>query len=397
LGAHSRIFRLVVVVGAVGLVVTACSSKNGSSSGTKNVSVAFQGALTGGAAGLVVPGYQAAKMAFNAFNSSQSAVKVTLVGEDTQGDPTQAPAVANKVANDPSFVGVIGPAFSGESIAAGPIYDAAGIPFMTASATRTSLNQQGWSHWFRANANDDEQGPAAADYIGKVMKPNCAYVTSDDSAYGQALATTVASGVAADGVKVTSDIKAVTTGQTDFSALITKVQASGCTAMFYGGYSPEAGPLRKQMTDAGLNSVTMVGGDGIKDSGSGGFTGLSGAAGEGTIATCPCVDITQSTNSSAKTFASDYQKAYNTPPGIYSAEYYDVAQMFIAGFKAGHTTRAALTTYFSGIHYTGITKSYTFLTNHELNQSDVTIFIWKDTNGDWAYQGKAADLIAAAG
>src|SRR5207248_11378992 len=66
-------------------------------------------------------------------------------------------------------------------------------------------------------------------------------------------------------------------GQKDFSALVTKIKASGCTAVFYGGYSPEAGLLRKQMTQAGLTSVTLVGGDGIKDDT---FLSTAGSAGE---------------------------------------------------------------------------------------------------------------------
>jgi branched-chain amino acid transport system substrate-binding protein len=289
-------------------------------------------------------------------------------------------------------VGVIGPAFSGESLAAGPIYDGAEIPFVTASATRTTINQQGWAHWFRANANDDEQGPTAGHYIGKVMKPNCAFVTSDDSAYGTALAATVQSTLGEDMIPVTPEIRAVATGQTDFSALITKIRDSGCKAVFYGGYDVEAELLRPQMTQAGLSDVTLVGGDGIKSSD---YTSKAGAAGEGTIAACPCIDITKSTDPAAATFISDYTKLIGQPPGIYSAEYYDVARMYIEAFKAGNTTRRAITSYFDNIHYAGLTKAYVFLTNHEINQASVKIYIWKDVGGTWVYQGLGADLGAA--
>jgi branched-chain amino acid transport system substrate-binding protein len=386
--------RVLVVVAVLGVIAAGCSSSSGGSSANKTVKIAYQGALTGGAATLVVPGFNAVKMVFDQANAGKFGslpVKIQVVGEDTQGSPTQAPTVANKVASDPSFVGVIGPAFSGESLAAGPIYDGAGIPFVTGSATRTAIDQQGWAHWFRANANDDEQGPAAGNYIGKVIKPTCAFVTSDDSAYGTALASTVQSVVTNDQVPVTAQISAVATGQTDFSALVTKIQASGCKAVFYGGYSPEAELLRPQMTQAGLTDVVLVGGDGIKDTD---YTDKAGSAGEGTIAACPCVDITKSTDAAAKTFISDYTAKVGQAPGIYSAEYYDIARMYVEGFKAGHTTRASLTAYFASIHYTGLTKSYTFLTNHELNQADVKIFIWKDVGGEWTFLGESSELGA---
>jgi branched-chain amino acid transport system substrate-binding protein len=390
---RKSMLRLMAVVAVLGLVGAACAKKS-STAGAKTVKIAFQGALTGPNAQLVVPGYNGSKLAFDQANAGKFGTlpKIVLVQEDTQGSPTMAPAVANKVASDQSFVGVIGPAFSGESLAAGPIYDGGEIPFVTASATRTTINQQGWSHWFRANANDDEQGPTAGNYIGKVMKPNCAFVTSDDSAYGTALAATVQSTVDADMIPVTAEIRAVATGQTAFDTLITKIRDSGCKAVFYGGYDAEAELLRPQMTQAGLTDVTLVGGDGIKSSD---YTSKAGPAGEGTIAACPCTDITKSTDPAAATFISDYTKAVGQPPGIYSAEYYDVARMYIEALKSGATTRRAITNYLDTIHYTGLTKSYTFLTNHEINQADVKIYIWKDTGGTWAFQGLGADLGAA--
>jgi branched-chain amino acid transport system substrate-binding protein len=386
--------RLMAVVATLGLVAGACAKKSGSG-GTKNVKIAFQGALTGGPSQLVVPGFNGAKLAFTQANAGKFGklpVKIELVGEDTQGNPTQAPALANKVASDPTFVGVIGPAFSGESLAAGPIYDGAEIPFVTASATRTTINQQGWAHWFRANANDDEQGPTAGHYIGKVIKPNCAFVTSDDSAYGTALAATVQTVLGEDMIPVTAEIRAVATGQSDFSALITKIRDSGCKVVFYGGYDVEAELLRPQMTDAGLASVTLVGGDGIKSTD---YTMKAGPAGEGTIAACPCIDITKSMDPAAATFIADYTKLVGQPPGIYSAEYYDVARMYIEAFKSGATTRRAISNFLNNIHYTGLTKNYVFLTNHEINQASVKIYIWKDVGGNWEYQGLGADLGAA--
>jgi branched-chain amino acid transport system substrate-binding protein len=386
--------RLTELVDVLGLVAGGCSKKS-ATSGSKTVKIADVGALTGPNAQLVVPGFNAVKLAFSQANAGKFGklpVKIEVVGEDTQGQPTMAPAIANKVASDPTFVGVIGPNFSGESLASGPIYDGAGIPFVTASATRTTIDQQGWAHWFRANANDDEQGPTAGNYIGKVIKPNCAFVTSDDSAYGTALATTVGMTLGEDMIPVTAEIRAVATGQTDFSAVITKIRDSGCKAVFYGGYDAEAELLRPQMVQAGLTGVTLVGGDGIKSSD---YTSKAGSAGEGTIAACPCTDITKSTDPSAATFISDYTKLVGQAPGIYSAEYYDVARLYIQAFKSGATTRAAITDFLDKVRYTGLTKSYAFLTNHEINQADVKIYIWKDVGGTWAYQGLGADLGAA--
>lgn len=355
------------------------------------------GALTGPAAQLVVPGYQAAQLAVEQANAGKFGtlpVKITLVPEDTQGSPTQAPPLATKVANDQTFVGVIGPAFSGESAAVGPTFDTAGIPFVTSEATNPTLASNGWTHWFRAQANDNSQGPFAANYIAKVMQPaTCTYVTSDDSTYGKGLAGIVQQTLTGDNAKVKAQLGAVTTGAKDFSALIAKAKNSGCEAMFYGGYSPEAGLLRKQMSQQGLKDMTLVGGDGIKDTT---YTSEAGSGGEGTIAACPCSDITQATSSAATNFVKDYTAKWGTAPGIYAGEDWDVAQMFIAAFKAGKTTRQSITDFVKGLQgFQGITKAYTFQPGGELDPQDVKIYFYKDTSGDWSYLGEAGSLIPA--
>ena len=265
--------RLLAAVAVLALVAAGCGGGNeGGGGGKKTVKLAFFGALTGPAAGLVVPGWKSVQLAIDQANAGKFGdlpVKIEGVPEDTQGDPTVIPPLATKVANDASFVGIIGPNFSGESAAAGPTWDKAGIPFVTGSATNPTLDANGWTHWFRPQANDNTQAPDMANYIIKVLKPNCAYVLSDDTTYGKGLAQIALSTFRDSGLPMKSDLGAVAQGGTgttkDFSSQITKAKDSGCTAMFYGGYSPEAGPLRAQMSQQGLSKMTMVLGDGGRD------------------------------------------------------------------------------------------------------------------------------------
>ena len=159
--------RLLAIVAVLGLLAAACSKKSNTSGGggsaQKTVKIAHIGALSGDYKLLVIAGEQAAQLAFDQANAAGDLpVKVELVPEDTQGDPAQAPAVADKIVSDPAFVGVIGPAFSGESQAAGTKLDPAGIPFVTPSATNPPLADNGWTHWFRAVGNDNSQGPVGA-------------------------------------------------------------------------------------------------------------------------------------------------------------------------------------------------------------------------------------------
>ncbi len=397
-----RTLRVLSVLAVLVVLGAACSKKTSgggasSSSGAANkptVKIAYVGALTGDAAQLVVPGYQAAQLAFEQANAGKFGdlpVKIEIVGEDTQGSPDQAPGVVDKIVNDNAFVGVIGPAFSGESNAAGAKLDQAGIPFITPSATNPTVAQNGWTHWFRAVGNDNSQGPAAANYIAQKLSPSCVVVASDDSTYGEGLADIVDSTLSGAGVQTQSQKGAVTTGAKDFSALVAKIKDSTCNVVFYGGYSPEAGPLRQQMTQAGLTDVTMVGGDGIKDDS---FLQGAGDAGEGTVAACPCADISSSTDAKATAFLADYKAKWGADAGIYSAEAWDIAQIYIAAFKAGKTTRADITSFVKSLNaFPGLTKDYTFQPSGELADSAVSIYFYQDTSGAWKFLGRSTDIL----
>jgi branched-chain amino acid transport system substrate-binding protein len=391
---RKRILRVVAVLAVLGLVTAACSKKTAGGGGgaakTKNVQIAFFGALSGDYKLLVIHGYQAAQLAFSQFNASQKKVNVTLVPEDTQGSPDQAPALVDKVVNDSSFVGIIGPAFSGESAAVGDRFDQAGIPFVTPSATDDALSSHGWTHWFRAVGNNSSEALPAAQYIEQVLKPNCIFIASDGSAYGKGLADIVFKTLSDDGASVKPQ-QSVEPGKDDYSGLVTKLTASKCSGFFYGGYSPEAGKIRKQATDAGLGDVTMLGGDGIKDDT---FLSAAASAGEGTISVCPCADLISSTDPAAQKFVSDYKSKFGEDPGIYGGEGYDIAQLYIAAFEAGKTDRQAITDFVRGSQgFQGLTKAYTWQSNGELATEAVLDFFYEDKGGAWSLVGSTKDVL----
>src|SRR6185436_10873026 len=70
-------------------------------------------------------------------------VKFTLVAEDDQADPKVGTTVAQKLV-DAKVVGVVGHLNSGTSIPASPIYNQAGIPVISGSATNPKLTEQGF-------------------------------------------------------------------------------------------------------------------------------------------------------------------------------------------------------------------------------------------------------------
>ena len=378
--------KLVRAIGAAAVATlmmggaAACKADSGSGTGTGSAAcdlkVGFFGALTGDSAGLGIHMRNGTKLAIDQYTKTNPSCKVALEEYDSQGDPAKAPALAKQAVSDAKVVGIIGPAFSGESEVADPIFEAANLPTISPSATRPSLSTKGWKTFHRGVGNDESQGPAAGRYIKTVLKADKAYIVDDQSAYGAGLADEVKKVLGADGVAGTDKVQVK---QTDFSAVTTKIVGSGAKILFFGGYYTEAGLLLKQLKGAGWTG-TMVAGDGVNDAN---FITVAGeAVAEGTILTCPCAPATAAKG----TFVTDYKAAFTNDPGTYADVSYDITNIMLEGIKAGKTTRADLNTFITGYNKTGAATgvTYKFEPTGELDPAQVIV---------WAFKVKAGKVV----
>jgi branched-chain amino acid transport system substrate-binding protein len=351
------------------LALSGCGTKSdsGTGSGSKKCDqkIGMFGALTGPNASLGIYIQNGVNLAIDQYNAKHSDCKVTLANFDSQGTPTQAPGLAKKAINDKTIVGIVGPAFSGESKAADPLFNEAGLVAITPSATATKLSTNGWKTFFRNIGNDNTQGPAAAKYIKETIKSTKTFVMDDASEYGLGLATIVRKDLGAQVVGNDS----IQVKQTDFGPSVTKVKASKADTLFFGGYDPEAAPLIKQLRDAGWKGTFVVG-DGVK---SDAFPKNAQSAAEGTIITCPCA-----TPESAPEFAAEYKKAFNENPNTYSGEGFDSAQIFLDGIAAGKD-RAGMLDFVKAYDKKGVTKQVKFDAKGE--PVDLHVYAYKVVSG----------------
>lgn len=362
-------WRLFVAAAVLTLVAAACgsSSSTGSGSGGGAVKVGFFGALTGNnSPQLGISIDNGVKLAVQQYNAKGQGPKVALVQYDSQGDPAQAPQLAQKVITDHT-VALVGPAFSGESKVADPIFQQGRIVNVTPSATSPTLASHGWTYWHRAVGNDNSQGPAAAGYIVNKLNDRRVAVIDDNSEYGKGIADIVASTLPRSGATVAVrdhiDPKA-----TDYSATVNAINAGNVDAVFYGGYYQQAGPLVKQLRDAG-NKATFVSDDGTNDPG---FAAAAGPAAAGSYVTCSCVP-TPSTPA-GQAFATAYQSAAGTAPGTYSAQGYDAANFILAAIRAGHTTGKAINSYLARHSYDGVIGTLKFNPQGDINAPPIEAY-----------------------
>jgi branched-chain amino acid transport system substrate-binding protein len=327
------------------------------------LALGFFGAYTGADSGLGIPIYNGEQLAIDQFNEKNPDCKIELKKYDSQGSPDQAPQLARSIVGDASIVGVVGPAFSGESKNADPIFNEAVLPIITPSATNAQLQTNGWTIFHRLLANDATQGPGVAKYINDTLKSAKVFVIDDASEYGKGLADQVRQTL---GSKVvgsdTIDPKA-----SDFSSTVTKVKSANPDAVFFGGYYSAAGPLSKQLRDGGVTNAKLVFGDGVKDNK---YMELGGSAAEGAFISCTCAP-------SPADFAAAYKAKFNTDPSTYAPEAYDSALAFLTAIAAGKTTRKDINDYLKTIDIKGVTKQIKFDNQGEVATKAVYMYTVK--------------------
>ncbi|MGH2659701.1 MAG: hypothetical protein ACRDHS_08550, partial [Actinomycetota bacterium] len=114
------------------------------------------------------------------------------------------------------------------------------------------------------------------------------------------------------------------------------------------------------------------------------YLSASGAAGRGTVAACPCADLSTATELAAQRFIQDYQADFGLPPGPYAAEAWDVARMFVQAFRGGADTRAeVLRSIWSVDRFDGLANSYVFEPTGELTPGAARIHLYRDQAGRW--------------
>src|SRR5204862_4038249 len=180
-----------------------------------------------------------AKVAVDQFNEAHSdEFKITMEEFDTQGDPAQAPTVLDDYIGDENILGLVGPAFSGETRAILPTITEEGLVMVSASATNVELPDVvpgGSASFHRMLPDDAAQAAGLVKYLTTSLKPATIAIVHDNSEYGKGLAVDQLAKQLAD-----TDIKIVTTEaidpeSEDFSAAVNAVKAAAPEAVFFGG------------------------------------------------------------------------------------------------------------------------------------------------------------------
>ncbi|MFC6881778.1 MULTISPECIES: branched-chain amino acid ABC transporter substrate-binding protein [Actinomadura] len=365
-----RVTGAVAVSAVLALGLVACGGDDDDSGGGDEVTIGFMGDLTGDNSGLVIPPYQGAQLAVEQYNATSPKVKIKLKKYDSQGKPEQATTLVQGAIKQDKIVGLIGPAFSGESQATNPILDEAQVPSVSPSATQITLAEKGWKYWHRVVADDAVQSAGAGDFITRALKAKKVFTVSDNQDYGKGLADNIGNAVKAKGAQVQND--AVDDKAQDYSSTVNKIVGYKPDVVYYGGYYAVAGRLFKQLKEAGYKGK-MMSGDGSLATGL--IEGAGQANAQGALLSCGCIiDAEGKTNPKAKKFADDYKAKFGSEVAIYSSEGYDAATAFIEALKAGKKTTGDINEFMKTESFQGVGKPIKFDAKGELAAQDIFVY-----------------------
>jgi branched-chain amino acid transport system substrate-binding protein len=189
--------------------------------------------------------------------------KIELVLVDTKSDKIEAANAVTLLVEKEKVVGILGEAISGNSMAGNPISEAAKIPSVSPTATNP-LVTQGKLYAFRACFIDPFQGEVAARFAKNELKAQTAALIIDNAQdYCVGLANYFEKEFVKLGGKIVSKTF-IQTGDQDFSAQLSAVQASKPDIIYAPNYYTEDALMAKQARDLGIKAPILTG-DGAQD------------------------------------------------------------------------------------------------------------------------------------
>ena len=257
--------------------------------------------------------------------------KIELVVEDDAGDPRTAALAAQKLAGA-GVIAVIGTYGSAVTEASQNIIAESGLVHVGTGSTSIRLTEKGLPLFFRTCPRDDAQGAAAAAAIVKGGFKKVALL-HDKSSYAKGLADESRKALEKAGVEIVF-YDALTPGERDYTAILTKLKAAAPDVVFFTGYYPETGMLLRQKKEMGWD-VPMMGGDAANHQD---LVKIAGAeAARGYFFTSPPLPQDMDTQE-ARHFLEAYKARYQTVPvSVWAVVAGDAYKVIEAALAAGKT------------------------------------------------------------
>lgn len=246
-----------------------------------------------------------------------------LVREDDRESVNQGRLVAQRLADDPEVMAVIGHLQSYVTVPAAAIYDLGGLVLLSPATTSAELTSKGYSTVFRSTVTDDVVGRQMAEHaVAQGYRRVAVYY--ERSIYGRALAnafeerisSSSATVVARDSYDIDFDPR-----EGALEPMLAHWTSLGLDAVFLAGQVPSAGKLIAHFRRAGF-AVPVLGGDAMSSQA---LITAGGDAAEGTVVTS--FFHPDEPRAEVQRFVQAFQEHYGQMPDAAAALGYDAMHL----------------------------------------------------------------------
>lgn len=339
--------------------------------------------LTGPAAPYSVPAVEAFELYVEQVNAAGGVLDgrpLELVVLDNKTDTTEGVSLQTRLNDDPEVVATLGPNASGVVNAAKPVIESSAKPTVLPATTGDGLtlaaNGEAVANLFRTAYEDSYQGTAGAVYVYDTLgAQNTLLIVDNALDYSQGLADAFVTKYEELGGTVVAT-EAYSSGDTDFTALATKLLGYEFDAIYMPGYYTETGLLVKAFRELGLTQP-VVGADGYA---SDTFVELAGAENTYDVHYTTHYDASLESEASVA-FGEAYTEKFGKAPDTFAALGYDAIAFLVDGIeRAGSTDPEAISQALAEtVDFEGVTG--TFSINDEHNPVKPAVMVTLD-NGN---------------
>src|SRR5260370_21272723 len=259
------------------------------------------------------------------------------------------------------------------------VYQENGILEITPSATNPKITERMMWNIFRTCGRDDQQGAVAGAYIAQNYKGKKVAIVHDKTTYGQGLADETKKTMNAKGVKEVL-YEGINIGDKDFSALVSKIKASGAELVYCGGLFTEGGLIVRQMRDQGVKAPLM-GGDGITDD------ELATVGGPGVGGTLMTYGPDPRNRAEAKAGVEKF-RATKFEPQAYTLSSHAAGQIIKQAAEAAKSVdpKKIADTMHSGMKFKTVIGDISYDKKGDVTRLDYVMYVWtKDPSGKITY------------
>lgn len=328
---HLKLASALLGTTMLAAVFAGCGSeKSASDSNTIKIGANFE--MTGNAANYGASALNGLKLAVKEVNDAGgiNGKKVELEQADCKSEASEAANAATKLVTD-KVVAMVGPATTGDVLAASSVVSSAKIPLVAPAATSplVTVGKDGKvkPFIFRSCFIDPQQGEVMATFATKTLHAKTAAIFIDSSTdYSKSLGQVFKEKFEAAGGKIVAQEAFIQKDQ-DFKTTLTNLKAANPDVIFIPAYYEEVGKIVKQAREMGI-TCPLLGTDGWDD------TKVVDIAGKASLNNTYFSTHYSEQDKDVQNFIKLFKKENDgKDPNVFAALGYDAGKMLIEAIK----------------------------------------------------------------